>query len=289
MARISVSRRVTKSPLDIAGPWEYKGSAIPDGSIIDLKGKDDLWAPDVHQLGDWYYLHYAVSSFGSQHSAIGVARSKSMDVGTWKDGGTVVTSDPSKPLNAIDPNLIRVNGEFYLNFGSSWQDIFQVHLSNPPVAPSVAIDPYQIGFTSDREVVEGSYLFHYGKYYYLFMSKGKCCGYDKSRPAPGKEYRILACRSSKATEGFVDKDGVDCTKGGGTVVLESHDNVYGPGGQGVYDDTKHGPVLYYHYVDTKIGYADGQKQFGLISQVGGPLCELKWTDVSIKVLVEFIT
>jgi arabinan endo-1,5-alpha-L-arabinosidase len=24
-----------------------------------------------------------------------------------------------------------------------------------------------------------------------------------------------------------------------------------------------GPVLYYHYVDTRIGYADGQKKFGV--------------------------
>ncbi|KAF1780718.1 Glycosyl hydrolase, five-bladed beta-propellor domain [Phytophthora cactorum] len=136
---------------DITGPWQYKGSAIPNGSTINLKGKDDLWAPDVQKLGDWYYLYYSVSSFGSQNSAIGVARLRSMDVGTWEDGGAVITSDPSKPFNAIDPNLIHVGNEIYLNFGSSWQDIYQVHLRNPPVLPSV--DPYQIGFTSDREVV----------------------------------------------------------------------------------------------------------------------------------------
>ncbi|KAG6958887.1 hypothetical protein JG687_00009130, partial [Phytophthora cactorum] len=63
-------------------------------------------APDVQKLGDWYYLYYSVSSFGSQNSAIGVARLRSMDVGTWEDGGAVITSDPSKPFNAIDPNLI---------------------------------------------------------------------------------------------------------------------------------------------------------------------------------------
>ena len=36
-----------------------------------------------------------------------------------------------------------------------------------------------------------------------------------------------------------------------------------PGGQGVMNDPSLGPVLYYHYVDTRIGYADGQKQFGV--------------------------
>jgi arabinan endo-1,5-alpha-L-arabinosidase len=60
----------------------------------------------------------------------------------------------------------------------------------------------------------------------------------------------------------VDAAGKSCAQGGGTIVLESHDNVYGPGGQGVYNDPVEGWVLYYHYVDTNIGYADGQKQFG---------------------------
>jgi arabinan endo-1,5-alpha-L-arabinosidase len=61
----------------------------------------------------------------------------------------------------------------------------------------------------------------------------------------------------------VDKNGVSCLEGGGTTVLESHDFVYGPGGQGFMNDPSLGPVIYYHYVDTRIGYADGQKQFGV--------------------------
>jgi arabinan endo-1,5-alpha-L-arabinosidase len=32
--------------------------------------------------------------------------------------------------------------------------------------------------------------------------------------------------------------------------------------RGVFTDPTLGPVLYYHYVDTRIGYADGQKLFG---------------------------
>lgn len=34
------------------------------------------------------------------------------------------------------------------------------------------------------------------------------------------------------------------------------------GNSGVYDDPSLGPIMYYHYVDTTIGYADGQKLFG---------------------------
>ncbi|EGZ13488.1 hypothetical protein PHYSODRAFT_562173 [Phytophthora sojae] len=244
----------------LTGPWTYKGAAVPAGSIINLNGKDDLWAPDVHKAGNFYYLYYSVSSFGTQDSAIGVARSSSLD-GPWEDSGsTGITSDASKPYNAIDPNLVEADGGYYLTFGSYWQGIHQSHMRDPPILSSS--DPAQIGFTSNFEVLEGPYIFKHGEFYYLFMSKGKCCTYDKTMPAKGKEYRILACRSSKATGGFVDKDGVDCTKDGGTVVLESHDDVFGPGGQGVYDDPAHGPVLYYHYVNTTIGYADGDKRFG---------------------------
>lgn len=32
--------------------------------------------------------------------------------------------------------------------------------------------------------------------------------------------------------------------------------------RGVFTDSSLGPVLYYHYVDTTIGYADSQKLFG---------------------------
>lgn len=184
-----------------------------------------------------------------------------MDVGTWSDRGTTgVVSNSKKPYNAIDPNLIEVSGAYYLNFGSYWQGIYQAPMRNPPILSSKS--PYQVGFTGDYQVLEAAYMFHYGKYYYLFTSKGQCCNLDKSRPASGKEYRILVCRSSSAAGGFVDKNGVDCRAGGGTVVRASEGYYYAPGGQGVYDDPKYGPVLYYHYVDTRIGYADGDKRFG---------------------------
>jgi arabinan endo-1,5-alpha-L-arabinosidase len=36
--------------------------------------------------------------------------------------------------------------------------------------------------------------------------------------------------------------------GGGTIVLSSHGNIYGPGGQSLFTDSD-GPVLVYHYYD----------------------------------------
>ncbi|KAI1503466.1 glycosyl hydrolase [Biscogniauxia marginata] len=248
---------------DITGPWTYKGAALPDGSSIDLAGNDDLWAPDVVQIGSTYYLYYSVSSFGVQDSAIGVATSTSLDVNTWTDlGSTGIRSSSSKPYNAIDANLINAGGTYLLTFGSFWGDIYQVPMASTPTKVASGGSSTQISYDPVTTAEEGAFIFKNGNYYYLFYSKGQCCGYDSNKPAAGAEYKIMVCRSTSATGGFVDASGKACTSGGGTVVLESHGNVYGPGGQGIYDDPTHGPILYYHYVDTTIGYADGQKQFG---------------------------
>ncbi|KAF2260429.1 putative arabinan endo-1,5-alpha-L-arabinosidase A [Lojkania enalia] len=249
----------------IQGPWVYQGAAIPNGSKINKAGKDDLWAPDVTKVGDTYYLYYSVSSFGSQDSAIGVATSKSLDVNSWTDlGASGVASTVGKPYNAIDGNLMNDGGNFYMSFGSFWSGIYQVKMANPPTKVASGSSSSQIAFVpTGAHAQEGAFMYKYGSYYYLFFSVGQCCGFDSSRPAAGAEYKIQVCRSSNLSSSFVDKSEKSCTSGGGTTVLESHDWVYGPGGQGVFNDPSLGPVLYYHYVDTRVGYADGQKQFGI--------------------------
>ncbi|KAI1823518.1 glycosyl hydrolase [Xylaria intraflava] len=248
---------------DITGPWTYKGSAIPDGSIIDVPGNMGLWAPDVTLVDDIYYLYYAVSLSGSQTSAIGVATSETLDVGTWTDhGSTGVESTPAKPYNAIDPNLILVDETYYLTWGSFWNDIYQGEMNDSLLTIGDDVAPYQVAFDSATPAEEGSFVFKSGDYFYLFYSKGQCCSLDTNKPPAGGEYKIMVCRSTSVSGGYVDKDGVACTKGGGTIVLQSHDNVYAPGGQGLYQDPTYGPIIYYHYVDTTIGYADADKRFG---------------------------
>ena len=219
----------------------------------------------MSKVGNTYYLYYSVSSFGSQNSAIGVATSTTLDSGSWTDlGSTGIASDSSKNYNAIDPNLIFVGDKYYMNFGSFWADLFQVEMKSPPRTMTSGSGRTPLAFNgTGTHSLEGAYMFEYGSYYYLFFSSGQCCGYDSSKPAAGGEYKIMVCRSSSATGSFKDRNGNSCTAGGGTLVLGSHDYVYGPGGQGVYDDTELGPILYYHYVDTRIGYADGQKRFGI--------------------------
>ena len=156
----------------------------------------------MQKVGDLYHLYYAVSSFGTQESAIGLATSETMEEGTWTDQGSVFTSTTGDQYNAIDANLLVDGSTNYLTFGSFWQDIFQVTLNGD--ATSSTSTPVNVAFDpADTHPVEGAYLYKYGDYYYLFYSWGTCCGYDETRPAEGQEYKIKVCRSSTPTGDFV--------------------------------------------------------------------------------------
>lgn len=232
------------------GEWTYEGDALPGGSTIDLAGNTDLWAPDVHLIGDTYVMYYAISTFGTPNSAIGYATSSTLEYGSWTDhGSTGISSSSSKVYNAIDPNVIQTaEGSYYMNFGSFFGDIYQVEMNSGATKTSGASYNIAYNATSDH-AEEGSFVYYRAanKYYYLFFSAGACCGYDTDMPAQGEEYSIRACRSTAVDGPYVDADGTACTANGGTTVLASHGTVFGPGGQGVYPDPEHGTVLYYHY------------------------------------------
>nr|POE56246.1 arabinan endo-1,5-alpha-l-arabinosidase a [Quercus suber] len=191
----------------LTGPWTRAGTVLPNGSSINNAGAKDAWAPDVHYINGEYYLYYAVSTFGTQKSVIGVASSKSMDNGRWTDhGSTGVSSTTGDRYNAIDPNLLVVAGTPYLTFGSFWGDIYQTTLATNYVKTTGAA-PYEIELNrTSPQPSEGAFVYPHGSYYYLFFSSGSCCGYDNSRPAPGNEYKIMVCRSSKVNSGYVSSD-----------------------------------------------------------------------------------
>lgn len=152
------------------GPWKTVGSVLPKGSKIDYAGRYylsshfvipfflitslylhrfffffryDIWAPDVSLYEGVYHLFYAVSTYGVQVSAIGLAVSKTLApeyafyfhhslfhhnnalYSTWTDLGMVFSSGKGSPYNAIDPNMVvnRADNQPFLNFGSFWEGI----------------------------------------------------------------------------------------------------------------------------------------------------------------------
>lgn len=125
-----------------------------------------------------------------------------MKLGSWTDHGSVIQSTPEKPFNAIDPNLFVQGDDVYLNFGSYWQDLFQVKMTSNGMKPTS--DPKNIAYDpagNHRE--EGSYLYRWNGYYYLFYSWGVAGHYDEEMPPKGQEYRVKVCRSSSASGPFV--------------------------------------------------------------------------------------
>jgi arabinan endo-1,5-alpha-L-arabinosidase len=243
-------------------------------------------APDVFLADGTYYAFYSVSKLGLQNSSIGVATSASLAQGTWTDHGAIHVPQ-SADYNLIDPNLFRHGaGEpFYFAFGSAWNEIYQTQLTEASgfLDQAAGAAPVQLAYNatlyadgSHNSNTEGSYQFWYKdsagtSWFYLFFSSGKCCGRAfnggaGSFAAAGDEYKIMVCRSSSITGPYVDKNGNSCkTQSGGSLVLMSHDNIYAPGGQGVFYDDKVGRVaMYYHYVDMSLdeGYLYENFRFG---------------------------
>ncbi|KAL3481768.1 glycosyl hydrolase [Aspergillus californicus] len=257
----------------ITGPWEAVGQALPGGSNISHAGNTNLWAPDIshNPTANLYYMYYSLSALGSRDSVIGVASSADLTPGSWTDHGAVFSSAVDSPYNAIDPNWIMVNGEQILTFGSYWHGLHQIQLSSP-LAVEDGSEPVNIAYNSTgNHSIEASYIFYRLGWWYLTFSSGRAQGYEANFPAPGAEYRIVVCRSRTPTGDFVDKAGLSClTENGGSTVLASHGNVFGPGGQGVFKDFTRGFVVYYHYANPTIGLNPTQYQFGWNV--------LKWSD-----------
>lgn len=98
--------------------------------------------------------------------------------------------------------------------------------------------------------------------------QGAPCPTLPARPPPADPRRpqVFVGRSASAHGPFLDKNGRDLRSTGGTLVLASHGNVYAPGGQSVFTDSKSGKdVFVYHYVpvSSPTPYSDAYASLGL--------------------------
>ena len=201
----------------------------------------DIWAPDISYHNGKYYLFYAVSSFGTNNSAIGIATNETLDPLAknykWEDRGKILQSIPGETnWNAIDPNLIKDSlGDIYLSFGSFWEGLKIVKLKKDlsgidgelqkattiagrkPVASSPVLR------WSGDNAIEAPFIFRKGKFYYLFASIDYCCKGINST------YKIIVGRSERIDGPFVDESGKRMTEGGGNIVLKGNSSWYGVG------------------------------------------------------------
>ena len=64
--------------------WEFCGRVFKSNPAWTREINSnlvDIWAPDISFFNDQWHLYYAVSSFGSQNSAIGLATNTTLDPG----------------------------------------------------------------------------------------------------------------------------------------------------------------------------------------------------------------
>lgn len=211
--------------------WNGAGSVFPSNlswwsNYVPDKTDRNIWAPDIFYYNGRYWLYYSVSTFGSNTSAIGLASCTQITSGgTWRDDGLVINSTSSNNYNCIDPCIVEDNsGELWLSFGSFWTGIKMVKVNKSTMKPDSNPQIYSLANASE---IEASYIVYNNGYYYLFVSFGKCC------QGVNSTYKIAYGRSTKITGPYLDKNNVNMSSGGGTILDSTDGNWIGPGGQSV--------------------------------------------------------
>ncbi|MET0592277.1 MAG: arabinan endo-1,5-alpha-L-arabinosidase [Polyangiaceae bacterium] len=235
--------------------WSNAGnvfSAVP-AWIKTALGSDPegLWAPDIAFFNGKYHLYYAGSTFGSNHSVIGLATNVTLDRASasyaWVDEGVVIESVSSNNYNAIDPNIaFDETGAPWMSFGSFWDGIKMRKLDPATGKPSASDTTLYSLASRGGGAIEAPSIISNGGYYYLFVSFDACCKGTSST------YRSMVGRSTSITGPYVDRAGAQMMKGAAEELLKSTGRYIGPGGGMAYRD---GSLFFYayHYYDSQDG------------------------------------
>jgi arabinan endo-1,5-alpha-L-arabinosidase len=246
--------------------WKFCGhvfDGVPAWALQKLPGARGIWAPDVSYAHGEYRLYYAVSTFGSNHSAIGLTTNKTLDPASpdyqWTDQGLVLESNApagsTDDFNAIDPNLVQASGgAMWLAFGSFWDGI-KMRRIDPETGKLSSADTKLYSLATRRPsqtAIEAPFIVRNENYYYLFVSFDRCCrGKDST-------YKIMVGRASEPTGPYLDRDGKPMLEGGGTLLMEGNDVWKGPGGQSIFSSpagSSSPDVMAYHAYDGVDGRA----------------------------------
>lgn len=210
-----------------------------------------LWAPDVIRLDGSYLLYYSISLWGKNTSAIALVTNPTLDPSDpnfrWNDEGIVVRSVATNEFNTIDPAVfLDRDGKLWLVFGSYWTGIKLIELdakTGKRIAPDSPM--YSLAWHSS---IEAASIVRHGDEYILFVNWGQCCRGIEST------YEIRMGRSAKVTGPYLDRDGKDLMKDGGSVFLQSSGRFIGPGHAAVFTEGNKS-IVSMHYYDGERGGA----------------------------------
>jgi arabinan endo-1,5-alpha-L-arabinosidase len=236
-------------------------NVLPSWVATAVPQATEIWAPDISYFNGAYHLYYAVSTFGSNVSAIGLATNPTLDSTDpsykWTDQGMILQSTASDDFNAIDPNIfIDTDGSVWLTYGSFWSGIYQQQIDSTTGQIEAESSTYHLAERASsvaNDPIEGASLVHEGSYYYLFVSWDYCC---ESEPVQSN-YKIVVGRGTSRNGPFVDESGVDMASGGGMILLQGDGVAWSaPGGQTVYIDSTGGDLIVFHALRLSEGGLD---------------------------------
>ena len=230
---------------------------LPEWTTKAVPGATNMWAPDISFVNGRYRLYYAVSTFGSNRSAVGLATSATLDPAApgygWRDEGLVLMSTPANDYNAIDPAFFEdADGRHWLSLGSFWTGLklFELDprsgkLLQPTEQPrAIATRPVPAGAPS---IVEAPFIFTHGGYHWLLASYDYCC------KGVNSTYYTVIARSRRVEGPYLGKDGSSMLAGGGTILLradlQEKQRFRGPGHAGHLRDTDGTDYVVYHAYD----------------------------------------
>lgn len=240
--------------------WELKGSIfeeIPQWVQKAVPGTRGIWAPDIAYFNGRFHLYYSCSTFGSNHSVIGLVTNATLDSQSpdyeWQDQGLALRSQRGDKFNAIDANHLEDNsGRHWLSFGSFWSGIKILEINPETGKPLYGMDKlFSIASRPAPEgapgAVEAPFIIERQGYYYLFASYDYCCrGVNSS-------YYIVVGRSEQPTGPYVGSDGKPMTEGYGNLLLRGNSAYRGPGHNAFLRDGNKDYLVYHAYDTAKDG------------------------------------
>ncbi len=249
--------------------WTVSGRVfanLPEWVSSEIPGvRDGYWAPDISFYNGVYRLYYAVSTFGKNDSAIGLATNKTLDPDSpdykWSDQGMVFRSRREDDFNAIDPNLASdEQGRQWLDFGSFWGGI-KMRRIDPETGKLSAEDTRLYSLASrpqdqnpaapagppTKHAIEAPFIVRHDSFYYLFVSFDFCCRGVNST------YYVAVGRSTNITGPYQDAAGKPMTEGGGTRLTTSTSLWRGPGHEAVLLQPGGPDLMLFHAYDGATG------------------------------------
>lgn len=226
--------------------WKYSGDAFANSPYPTWLKDGQIWAPDMKYINHQFVMYYAFSKWGEIYdNGIGIAVSDN-PLGPFKDKGCLLVSKDIGVLNSIDPCYVEDANHKYLFWGS-FNGIYATELTDDgfSIKKDTSGKPFLLKKVAGN-AFEGTMIFKYKGYYYLFGSTGTCCEGMKST------YTTVVGRSMSLLGPYVNKEGKDMLNNGYEIVVHGSDLFKGTGHNSeIITDAKGQTWMLYHAWDVK--------------------------------------